>query len=90
MMGYAVCFLSLFAVLSIIAVTGAGIRLVRLYDENKRQKKLINDLQYKVQTLYDAEQIRNENRKEAQQKMDGIDYGDVSTALDVLRDGKGG
>ena len=85
-MGWAVFYLSLVALLAIITACGAACRIARLLKENKELTKHIHDLQYTVETLREAEVIKHENRKEAEKKLGGIDYGNIDTALSVLHD----
>lgn len=54
-------------------------------DEIKEQKEANKSLQYEIGMMKEVEKIKNENRKESAQRMGGINYDNIDTALNILR-----
>ena len=54
--------------------------------EIKRQEAIRKNLVYQIDLMRDAEELKNESRKKAEQKMGSIDFTNVDTALSVLHD----
>lgn len=58
--------------------------------EIKRQDAIRKNLIYQIDLMRDAEKLKNESRKKAEQKMGSIDFNNVDTALSVLHDNTDG
>ena len=58
--------------------------------EIKRQDAIRKNLIYQIDLMLDAEELKNESRKKAEQKMGSIDFNNVDTALSVLHDNTDG
>ena len=73
-------------IIFVIGIIVFAFAKIRGDEEIKRQEAIRKNLVYQIDLMRDAEELKNESRKKAEQKMGSIDFNDVDSAIAVLHD----